>query len=78
MKERKIDTLMMPWVNARVAHLLSVQRAAATMVDNQTTGESGPDRYHKVVITKDAETVDVFFLLCDTCEGGEGLHRGAH
>ena len=24
MKEREIDTLVMPWVNARVAHLLSV------------------------------------------------------
>ena len=24
MKEREIDTLMTPWVNARVAHLLSV------------------------------------------------------
>ena len=24
MKEREIDTLVMPWANARVAHLLSV------------------------------------------------------
>ena len=30
------------------------------MVDNQTTGESGPDGYDEVVITKNAETVDAF------------------
>ena len=52
MKEREMDTLEMPWVNARVAHLLSVWRAAATMVDNQTMGESSPDGYDKVVATK--------------------------
>ena len=34
MKEREIDALAMPWTNARVAHLLSVQRAAATTVNN--------------------------------------------
>ena len=43
MKERRIDTLAMPWANARVAHLLSVWRAAATMVDDQTMEGSGPD-----------------------------------
>ena len=30
------------------------------MVDNQTRGESGPDGYDEVVITKNAETVDAF------------------
>ena len=50
----------MPWVNARVAHLLSVWRAAATMVDNQNMGESGLDEYDDVVVTKNTETVDAF------------------
>ena len=50
----------MPWANARVAHLLSVQRAAATMVEDQTTGDSSPDEYDEVVITKNMETVDAF------------------
>ena len=36
MKKREIDALAMPWVNARVAHLLSVHRVVATVVDDQT------------------------------------------
>ena len=59
-EEREIDALVMPWVNARVAHLLSSQRAAATMVGDQTTEESGLDEYNEVVITKNTETVDTF------------------
>ena len=34
MKEREIDALMTPWVNARVAYLLSVQRATTIMADD--------------------------------------------
>ena len=59
-KEREIDTLAMPWVNAWVAHLLSVWRAAATVADDQTMEESGLDEYDKVVVTKNTETVDAF------------------
>ena len=50
----------MPWANARVAHLLSVQRAAVTIEDNQATEESSLDDYNEVVITKNMETVDAF------------------
>ena len=60
MKEREIDALVMCWVNARVAHLLSVQRAAATMVDDQNTGKSSLYKYDELVITKKTETVDAF------------------
>ena len=34
MKEKEIDALVMPWVNAQVAHLLSVQRATARVEDS--------------------------------------------
>ena len=30
------------------------------MVEDQTMGESGPEEYNKVVITKNMETVDAF------------------
>ena len=60
MKEREIDTLATPWVNARVAHLLSVCRAAATMVGDETTEDSSPDGYNEVVVTKNTETIDAF------------------
>ena len=39
-KEKEIDALVMPWVNIQVAHLLSVWRAAATVEDDPTTGNS--------------------------------------
>ena len=51
---------MTPLVNARVAHLLSVRRAAATIADDQATEESALDEYDEVVITKNTETVDAF------------------
>ena len=42
MKEREIDALVMPWANARVAHLLSMHRAAATVMDDQTLESASP------------------------------------
>ena len=39
-KERETDALATPWVNAWVAHLLSVQQATATVEDDQVNGES--------------------------------------
>ena len=59
-RERKMDTLAMPWVNARVAHLLSMNRAAATVIGDGATGESSLNGYDEVVITKNTETVDAF------------------
>ena len=59
-KEMGIDALVMPWVNAWVAYLLSVQRAAATLEDDQVAGNSNLSGYNKVVITKNTETIDAF------------------
>ena len=79
MKEREIDALVTSWENARVAHLLCVWRAAATMGDDQTMGESGgPDGYDKVVITKNVETVDTFSSCVIPVKVEKGLHGGAH
>ena len=60
MKEREIDALATPSANAREAHLLSVQRAAATIGDNQAKEKFKPGEYDEVVITKNKETVDAF------------------
>ena len=60
MKVRETDAFTMPWVNARVAHLLSVCRATATMVSNETTEGANPNGYNKVVVTKNTETIDAF------------------
>ena len=50
----------MPWANAWLAHLLSVCRAAATVVGNKTAEESSLNGYNEVVITKNMETIDTF------------------
>ena len=59
-KEREIDALAMPWANARVAHLLSVCRAATTMVGDKPVKGANPNGYNEVVITKNTETIDTF------------------
>ena len=59
-KEKEIDALVMPWVNAQVAHLLSVWRAAATVEDDPTTGNSNVGRYNEVVFTKNTESINAF------------------
>ena len=62
-KEMENDTLVMLWVNAWVAHLLSVQRAAATVEGDQFSGNSNLSGYNEVVITRNTETIDAF-LSC--------------
>ena len=60
MKDREIDALVMPWANARVAHLLSVCRAVATVVGNKTVESANPNGFDEVVIMRNTETIDVF------------------
>ena len=50
----------MPWINTWVVHLLSVQRAAATVEDDQTAGNSNFGWYDEIVLTKNSETTDAF------------------
>ena len=50
----------MPWVNARVADLLSVCRMTAVEVGDGTEEESSSDGYDQVMFTQNAETVDAF------------------
>ena len=58
MKEREIDALVMPWANTRVAHLLSMHRAAATVVDDQTLESAYSNGYDEVVFTRNMETIE--------------------
>ena len=60
MKEREIDALATPWVNAQMDHLLSVERATATGEVSQAVGKSSLSEYDKVVVTKNRETIDTF------------------
>ena len=60
MKEKEIDVMVMPWANARVAHLLSMHRAAATVADDQTSGSADPIGYDEVVFTRNMGIIEAF------------------
>ena len=78
MKEREIDALVMPWANASVVHLLSVHRAAATVVNDKTAESANWNGYDEVVFTKNTDTIDTFFLSCSTHKSRKSLLRGTH
>ena len=60
-KEKEIDALVMPWVNAQVAYLLTVWWATGTIEDGKVVaGKSYPSEYDEIITTKDAKTTDAF------------------
>ena len=76
MKEKEIDTLVTPWVNAQVAYLFAVQWTTAAVEDDEVVvGESNPNAYDEVVTTKDTETIDAF-LSCIICVKMGTAHTG--
>ena len=60
MKEKEIDALATPWANARVAHLLSMHRAMATLLEDQTSEGANPNGYDEVVFMRNTETIEAF------------------
>ena len=60
-REKEIDALVTPWVNACVAYLLAVQQATAMLEDNKvTTRVLDSTEYNEVVTTKGSQTIDAF------------------
>ena len=55
-----MDTLAMPWANARVVHLLSVHRMMTVEVGDGLKEELDPDGYDKLMYTQNAETIEPF------------------
>ena len=60
MKEAEIDALVMPWENARVAHLLSVHRMMTVEVGDSIKEEPNLDGYDQVMFTQNVETIEPF------------------
>ena len=60
MNEAEIDALAMPWVKARVAHLLSVCRMMTMEVGDSIKEEPNPDGYDQVMFTYNVETIELF------------------
>ena len=74
-KEKEVDAPATPWVNAQMAHLLSAQRAAAMVEDDQTAEKSNLSGYDKVVLTKNAETIDAFSPCVIIAKAGKAHTR---
>ena len=60
MKEAEIDTLAMPWANARVAHPLLVHRMMTMEVGDGIKEEPNPDGYEQVMFTQNVKTIDPY------------------
>ena len=60
MKEKEVKSLAMPWVNARVSHLLSVCRMTAVKLGDGTAEKSDSDDYDQVMFTQNVETIEAF------------------
>ena len=60
MKEVEVDTLAMPWANARVVHLLLVHRMMTMEVGDGLQEESDPDGYDPLMYTQNVETIEHF------------------
>ena len=60
MKEAEVDALVMPWANARVAHLLLVHRMATVEVGDGLKEEVNTDGYDQLMYTQNVETIEPF------------------
>ena len=76
MKEMEIDALAMPWVNARVAHLLLVCRMTAIRVGDGITEESSSEDYDQVMFSQNVETIEAFSSCMVLVKVGKVYTRG--
>ena len=60
MREVEMDTLAMPWVNARVAHLLAVRRMTPVEVGNDQEEGCKTDQDSPLMYTQKVETLEPF------------------
>ena len=60
MREAEMDALAMPWVNARVAHLLSVHRMTPMEVDDGQKEKFDTNDNDQLMYTQNVETIEPF------------------
>ena len=68
MREAEMDTLAMPWVNARVAHLLAIRRVTPVEVGNEQEEGCKTDQDSPLMYTQKSRDTGTFLLPCDTRE----------
>ena len=72
----------MPWQchgqNVRAAHLLAVQRMMPMEVENSQEEGYNTDEDNPLMYTQKAETLETFFLSCNTLEDSKGIFGRMH
>ena len=68
-----MDALAMPWANARAAHLLAVWKMTPVEVGNGQEEGYDTDEDSPLMYTQKAETLEPFFLPCNTHEDNKGI-----
>ena len=68
MREVEMDTLAMPWANARAAQLLAIRRMAPVKVRNDCEEEHNTNKDGFVMHTQKNGNIGTFFFPCDTHE----------
>ena len=76
MKEKEIDALATPWVNARVAHVLWVRRMTAIKVGDGAAEECSSDDYNQVMFTQNIETIEAFSSYIVPVKAEKAYTRG--
>ena len=77
MKEAEVDALVMPWANARVAHLLLVHRMTTVEEGDGPKKELSPDGYDQLMYTQNVETIEPFSSHLAPVKAGRA-HMGEH
>ena len=77
MKEAEVDALAMLWVNARVAHLLSLHRMVPVEVGDGKKMEVGTDSCDQLMYTQNVETIKPFSSCVVLVKAGRA-HTGEH
>ena len=75
MREVEMDTLAMPWANARVAHLLAVHRMMTVGIGNDPEEKIDANDYNSLMCTQKTETIEPFSCHIVTVKYWEGLYR---
>ena len=77
MKEVEVDALTTPWVNARVANLLSVHRMMTMEVRDGPKEEPDPAGYDQLMYTQNVETIEPFSSHIIPVKAGR-VYTGEH
>ena len=81
MKEAEMDALAMPWANARVAHLLAVQRMTPVEVGSGQEEGYDTDKDNPLMYTQKAEALEPFsshVIPIKTVKAYSGEHINIH